>query len=296
MARNMRPITMVVLAVSMALVLGCGDANVKKAKRFQEDGDFNQAAHHYKLALEKDPDNRSIRYGLVETLAQQLQQIPQEQVTAEMIEETMNEVLPVARPLMDDSNIKRHMSALYQLLARRYADQGMDDKAAETWAEVIKMSPTLTEAHYNYGVALSKQKKNEEALSHFQKAIDLNPYFISGYIAMGTASVELNRLEDAEKYFLKALEINPENAEIRHNLGVVYSNMGNTEKAIEEIEKAIEIQPGFFVAYRSLVVIYEGTGDKEKIAEVDKRWEEYAKAHSNAAEQAAGSEPDEAAE
>ncbi len=113
---------------------------------------------------------------------------------------------------------------------------------------------------------------------------------------MGTASVELNRLEDAEKYFLKALEINPENAEIRHNLGVVYSNMGNTEKAIEEIEKAIEIQPGFFVAYRSLVVIYEGTGDKEKIAEVDKRWEEYAKAHSNAAEQAAGSEPDEAAE
>lgn len=279
MARSVRLIFALGLVASVALIAGCTDANIKKARRYQEDKNYDQAIHYYKLAIEKDPDNRSARYGLVEAVAKQLTQTPQDALTAEMVEQAMLEVRPVAQPLMDDANMKRYVSIIHQLLARRYAEQGMDDKAADTWAEVIKIDPTLAEAYYNLGMALAKQGKSGEAISHFEKSVDLNPYFLKGYLAMGNAFISEQRFEEATKNYQKALEINPDEPEARHNLAVAYSYLDKEEEAIKELEEVIDLQPGFFLAYRSLSTIYKGMEDTEKVAEIDKRWEEYAKAH-----------------
>jgi len=279
MARTVHSIFAICLAISMALLSGCTDADVKKARRYQNEGDYELAIQYYTMALEKDPENRFVRYSLVETYMLQLMESPKEQITAEMVEKTMLEARPVAQPLMDDANIKRYLSKIYQLMAKSYAKEEMDEKVAEIWAEVIKIEPSNAEGHYNLGVALTKQEKYEEALPHLEKSIYLNPYFIKGYYAIGNTLVTLGRPEEAKENYLKALEINPDDAEIRHNLGVVYSQTGQTEKAIEELEKAIDLEPGFFMAYRSLTMIYKGMGNTQKTLEVDKRWAEYAEAH-----------------
>jgi tetratricopeptide (TPR) repeat protein len=286
MARNVRLFIAIGLAVSIAVIAGCADGNLGKARRYQEDGDYDQAIRHFRLVIEKDPENRSARYGLVESVSQQLMQTPQDQMTAEMIEKAMQEVRPVAQPLMDDANIKRYVSLIYQLLARRYADRGMDDKAAETWAEVIRVDPTMAEAHFNLGVALSRLEKSEDAIKSFEKSVELNPYFLKGYFAIGNSLVTEERYEEAAQNYKKALAINPDDPEVRHNLGVVYSYLEKPDQAIEELEKAIEMQPGYFLAYRSLSTVYKGMGNAEKVAEIDKRWEEFAKEHIKTSEQA----------
>lgn len=285
MARNVRRFIAIGLVVSIALITGCADKNLSKARRYQKDGDYDQAIQHFKLVIEKDPENRSARYGLVESVMQQLMQTPQDQMTAEMIEEAMQEVKPAAQPLLDDANVKRYVSLIYQLLARRYAERGMDDKAAETWAEVVKIDPSMAEAHYNLGVALSKLDKPDEAIKSFEKSIELNPYFLKGYYAIGNSFVEQGRFEEAVQNYQKALEINPDDPEVRHNLGVVYSYLDKPDLAIAEFEKAIEMQPGYFLAYRSLSAVYKGMGNTEKVAEIDKRWEEFAKEHMKKSEQ-----------
>ncbi len=279
MARSVRVIFTLGLAVSVVLFAGCTDGNLKKARSYQEKKDYDQAIHYYKLAIEKDPENRSARYGLVEAVAEQLKQVPQDRLTAEMVEEAMREVRPAAQPLMDDTNVKRHVSIIHQLLAQRYGDRGMDEKAAETWAEVIKIDPTIAEGHYNMGVALSKLGKREDAIQSFEKSIDLNPYFIKGYFALGNALVADERYEEAAENYRRALEINPDDPEALHNLGVAYSRLDKAEEAIAQLEKAIELQPSFFLAYRSLSTVYKGMENMEKVAEIDKRWEDYAKTH-----------------
>lgn len=285
MGRTIRPIWAVGLLVSIMLLGACSDGNVGKARHYQEEGDYGQAISHYRLALEKDPENRSARYSLVESYVQQLMETPKEEITAEMVEKTMIELRPAAEPLMDDVNIKRYISMIYQLLARRYAEQGMNEKAAESWVEVTKIEPSLEEGHYNLGVALTKQEKFEEALPHLEKSISVNPYFIKGYYAVGNALVALERYEEAVGYYQKALEISPDDVEVRHNLGVAYSHTGKAEKAIEELEKTIELQPGFFLAYTSLSLMYKNMGDTEKVADVDKRWADYAKTHIKTSEE-----------
>jgi tetratricopeptide (TPR) repeat protein len=286
MALNVRLFIAVGLAVSIAFLAGCGDANLRKARRYQEEGNYDQAIRHFNMVIEKDPEDLSARYGLVQSISEQLLQTPQDQMTAEMIENAMQKVKPAAQPLMDDTNIKRYLSLIYQMMARRYADRGMDDKSAEVWAEVIKIDPTMAEAHYNLGVALSKLERNEEALQHFKKSTDINPYFLKGYFAIGNALVTQELYEEAAQNYIKALEINPDDPEVRHNLGVVYSYLEQPEKAIDELEKAIELQPSYFLAYRSLSTIYKGMGETEKVAEIDQRWEEYAKEHVKSEEQA----------
>ena len=285
MARTVHLIFAICLAISMALLSGCTDADVKKARRYQKEGDYEQAIQYYKTALEKDPENRSVRYSLIETYVLQLMESPKEQITTEMVEKTMLEARPAAQPLMDDANIKRYISMIYQLMANRYAEEEMDEKVAESWAEVTKIEPSNAEGHYNLGVALTKQEKYEEALPHLEKSTYLNPYFIKGYYAIGNTLVTLGRPEEAKENYLKALEINPDDAEIRHNLGIVYSQTGQTEKAIEELEKAIDLEPGFFMAYRSLTMIYKNMGNTQKTQEVDKRWAEYAEAHIKSTEE-----------
>ncbi len=280
MARSMHVVLALGLAVSVAFVAGCTEGNLKMARSYQEKKDYDQAIRHYKLAIEKNPKSRSARYGLVEAIAEQLGQVPQDQLTAEMVEDAMRDVRPAAQPLMDDANVKRYVSVIHQLLAQRYGDRGMDEKAAEAWSEVIKIEPTLAEGHYNLGVALVNMEKRGEAIQRFEKSIELNPYFVKGYFSLGNAFIAEGRYEEAAENFQHALEVDPDDPEVRHNLGVAYSHMKKVEEAVAEFEKVIELHPSFFLAYRSLSTIYKGTKNTEKIAEIDKRWEDYAKAHS----------------
>lgn len=267
------------LMALVALISSCTDADLKKGRHYQREKDYDQAIHFFQLALDKDSESSSARYGLVETYAQKLIEQNERKASPEMIEEAMVELRPIAEPLMNDPNIKRYISLIYQAMAKVYADQERHDKAAEGWAEVIEIEPYYAEGHFNLGVATAKMQQYEQSMQHFEKTVELNPYFIKGYFAMGNSLIQLNRNEEAIKQFSKALEINPDDSEVRHNLAIAYSRMGNKEKAVEELEKVIETEPGYMLAYSSLAGIYANQGDTEKAEEVKKRWNEYAETY-----------------
>lgn len=275
MRKGLSPILASVMLSALVLVFGaCGNSIVKKARALQAEKKYDEAIQQYKLALEKDPTSTEARYGVIEAYSLQLNERQPEKVKPEDVETVMGELRPIAQPLMADPNIKRYVSLVYQMLAKRYAEQGRDDKAAEAWAEVIEIEPTFAEAHFNRGLALTLAGKTEEALPLYEKAISLNPYFVKGYHALGDALIYLERYEDASQQYLKALELNPDDAAVHHNLGLCYYRGGDTEKAIAEYEKALELEPDYGYAYRSLHDVYEKTGDKKKLKEIDAKWKE----------------------
>ncbi len=279
MRRRLTPILASFLVPALVLAIGCGNSNINKAKRFQNDKNYEQAIQYYKLALEKDPDSNVARYGLIESYAQQLTAQRPEQVTPERVEAVMAEMEPVAQPLMSDPNIKRYISMIYQIVAKRYAEEGRDDKAAGAWAKVVEIDPAFAEANFNLGLALMRVGRFEESLPHFQKAVALNPYFSKGYQAIGDTLLQLDRSEEAIQQYQKALELNPDDASVHHSLGLAYFAGGNTDKAVSEYKKALEIEPGFSLAYRSLHDVYEKVGDKKSLKEIDKMWKEQTEAY-----------------
>lgn len=269
-------VTIVSAAVSIVFFLNaCGDANLKKAKRLHNERNYEEAIQFYKLSLENDPENRMARYGLIEAYAQQLTDRSPEEITPEKVEKAMAELEPIAQPLMDDPTIRRYVSVIYQNVAKRYADEGRDDKAVELWTRIVDIEPSFAEAHFNLGVALVKTGKHEESLAHFEKTVKLNPYFYKGYYALGNSLLHLERYEEAANQYLKALELNPDDASIHSNLGLAYAALGEQEKALEEYRKAIELDPGHVYAYIGLRREYEKMGQPEKAQEVADEWKEY---------------------
>lgn len=279
MRKKLGPMLVPFLLPALVLFCGCGDSNVNKAKELQSEKDFEGAIHYYNLALEKNPANQIARYGLVEAHAQKIIDQPADQITPEEVETVMADLRPVAQPLMSDPNIKRYISLVYQMIAKRYAEEGRDDKAAEAWAEVIEIEPTFAEAHFNLGLALSITGRYEEAIPEFEKAVNLNPYFVKGYHAMGDALLNLKRYEEAKKQYLKALELNPDDPVVHDNLGRAYFESGDTDKAIAEFRKTIEIEPNYSYAYKSLHDAYQKIGDKKNLNEIDKEWKERTEAY-----------------
>jgi tetratricopeptide (TPR) repeat protein len=284
MNRVARPVLIFGLVVSIALAAGCTDSNLKKAQSLREAQDYAQAIHYYKLAIEKNPDNKMARYGLIEAYSQQLSSMPHENLTLDVAEKAIAELRPAAEPLMDDPTIKRYMSLIYQVVGKKYAEVGMDEKAAEAWAEVAKIEPTFPEAEFNLGVALIKLEKPEEAIEHFEKALELNPYFLKAYQGKGNALLALNRNDEAVKEYQKALELNPDDPPTRHNLGVAYSRIGETDKAISEWKQGIEIDPSYPLPYVSLNRLYTEQGEKKKAEEIIDRWKTFVETHKKPAE------------
>ena len=273
-----RPTALIVLAFLMVLFNGCTDSNVKKARHYQDAKDYDQAIYYYKSALERDPENRSARYSLVETYAQQLTAGAPKEITTEKVEAVMSELQPIAEPLMADPSIKRYVSLIYQIMAKRYAEENRHDKVAEIWSKVTVLEPTFAEAHYNLGLALSITGKHDEAIRYFEKAVNLNPYFIKGYQGMGDSLIQLDKGEEAIKQYLKALELNPDDPAVHCNLGIAYSLVGNDEKAVEEYEKTLEIEPYYMLAYPRLHEKYVKMEDPQKAEEVKKKWKELSEA------------------
>jgi tetratricopeptide (TPR) repeat protein len=281
-------IGLVLLIVSLN---GCSDSNLKKARRYQDAKDYDQAISYYRLALEKDPENRSARYSLVETYAQQLTTGSPQAITTERVESVMGELQPIAEPLMADPSIKRYVSLIYQMLAKRYAEENHHEKVAEIWSKVIAIEPTFAEAHYNLGLALVLTGKYEEALSYFEKAVTLNPYFFRGYQGMGDSLLQLDRAEEAIKQYLKALDLNPDDPAVHCNLGIAYSVVENNEKAVEEFEKTLELDSYYMLAYPRLYEMYVKMEETQKAEEVQKKWNEFSEALVQARQEQEGRPP-----
>jgi tetratricopeptide (TPR) repeat protein len=286
MVRRSRQILIVFLAFYVVVLAGCGDADLKKARRLHEQRDYQGAIGFYKKVVEREPENMSARYGLIEAYTQQLTEQPPQEITAAKVEETMMSVRPIAAPLMDDPHIKRYVSMVYQMVAKRYAEEGQDDKATGAWAEVVKIEPEFAEAWFNLGIGQAKTELYEESLVSFKKAVELNPYFFKGYFAMGSTLLQLGRSEEAIEQFLKALELNPDDPALHNNLGFAYAAAGQDEKAVEEFKRAIQIDQSHFQAYVGLREQYRKMKNEDGVKEVDQMWKDFTEAAKKARQDA----------
>lgn len=95
--------------------------------------------------------------------------------------------------------------------------------------QALELNPNLANAHHWYGLFLSWENRNEEALTHVRRALELDPL----------------------------------NLQFNTNLGQLLCNAREYDKCIEQLKKTLDIDPNFAYAHAMLRIAYRETGKFE---------------------------------
>ncbi len=120
---------------------------------------------------------------------------------------------------------------------RRYAE------AEAAFRKVIRLDPSLAEAHVNLGLALHQGKKQKEAIKAFEQALRLQPKLTHAYLFLGINLFNLNRLSKALPPLQKYTSLAPRDAQGHYYLGLTFASQESWESAIQSLETASSLAP-----------------------------------------------------
>jgi len=121
--------------------------------------------------------------------------------------------------------------------------QGHLDQAASGFAAVVKAAPAFAEAHFNLGLVLEEQGKNQEAIASLERALRLKPRLRGANLFLGIAEYRLNRFDLAITSLKKESVLDPSSANAWMWLGVVQLAAGHAEEAAESLDRAAKLDP-----------------------------------------------------
>ena len=128
-----------------------------------------------------------------------------------------------------------------------------------------KTKKELAFIHFNKGVQLQHQKKNDSAINEYKKAIELDSQSEKAYYNLGIIYKQQQQFSQAAANYQKAISLKPNYYSAYYNLGIMYDAQKDYGKAIGSFNKTISIKPSYADAYLALGVIYSSKlKDSEK--------------------------------
>ncbi|MGH8092886.1 MAG: tetratricopeptide repeat protein [Chthoniobacterales bacterium] len=133
--------------------------------------------------------------------------------------------------------------ALLAFLTWKQAGIYRDSEAL--WTDALQKDPDSWMAQTAYGVILSQEGKQEEALVHFRRAQELNPDNATIENDIGRAYFQSGRALEALPYLRRAIALDPRPAAFHYNLGSALRALGRRQEALTEFDRALELDPTF---------------------------------------------------
>jgi len=135
-----------------------------------------------------------------------------------------------------------------------YLHYHVEDVAIEdilaTSAKALALDSGLAEAHASRGLALSVEKRYDEATAEFEQAIALDPDSFEGNYFYGRACFTLGKLERAAALFERVAEIKPDDYQALILLIQIYRSLGRdadmksaARRGVERAEKDLILHP-----------------------------------------------------
>jgi len=118
-----------------------------------------------------------------------------------------------------------------------------------------KKYPNFAIAHNNLGMALSAERKIEEAISHYKMAIKIKPDYAKAQNKQGGDLVAEGKNEEAISHYKMAIKLNPDYANAHNNLGIALFAKQKNEEAISHYKMAIKLNPDFALAQKNLETV-----------------------------------------
>jgi tetratricopeptide (TPR) repeat protein len=161
---------------------------------------------------------------------------------------------------------------LHTLLGRAFREQNKLNEALSEFQEAIQAKPDYAEAHFQVGVVLRRQSKEnlsklDEAVVAFQKVIEVEPNHARAHVLLGIVFREKGELDEAVTEFQKAINLNAKDSyNLLYLQGDIFKQQRKMDEATTAYQKAVELNPDFQDAYKSLGVSLFGQGSLDEAA------------------------------
>ena len=130
-----------------------------------------------------------------------------------------------------------------EVLANEAFERGDFAGSIAHFNQAITANPNDWALLNNFGLALSKLGRFDEAESAFFKAVAVNTQCASCYNNLGDLEMRRNALDEAELYYQKAAKADVSDPAPYFNLGVLYEKKGEPDSAFEAYSKYLERSP-----------------------------------------------------
>ncbi|MEC8025697.1 MAG: tetratricopeptide repeat protein [Myxococcota bacterium] len=180
----------------------------------------------------------------------------------------------------------KYTKALYNL-AIAYEDKGSDDKAVEYYEKVVEAEPERgVDARINAGILYARKGQLDKAVEFYKAAIKIDPNVADAHFNLGIAyskqaakvddDTEKKKLWSAEADAYKAATSkNPSYHKAWHNLAIAFKKLGNIDEEISAYLKAVGVKKNYPQALFNLAHAYEEKKDPVKALEY---WGRYVRA------------------
>jgi len=139
-------------------------------------------------------------------------------------------------------------------------EDGQLESAEQLLEQATRLNPNLLEAYCVRGAALTRLKRQKEAILCFDRAIQLNPRSVEALSNRATAVLELDDPEAALRGFDAALSIDPRHVFSLVSRGNTFMRLKRYAEALSDYDRALAIEPGFKAAQDNRKIALYGLG------------------------------------
>jgi peroxiredoxin len=129
------------------------------------------------------------------------------------------------------------------LLARQLARRGLDELAAEKYAEVLELDPQHLQARIELGMLLLKHRRLPDAENQFQGVLAIDPSSMQA--SLGLAFVQVLRggdeLEEAQRRVAEVLARSPLEPRAHYVQGLIHEQRSRPEPAAASFKRSAQL-------------------------------------------------------
>lgn len=149
------------------------------------------------------------------------------------------------------------------LLGEAYRAKGDLSKAQSTFEALAKIAPDYPGLHYRRGLIERAQRRNGEAIKHFEADLKSNPKSFESLAEIMAINMQEGKATEVRDRITRQMQLVPDSPTLYHLLGQYWMAVRENAKAVEAYKKAIDLDPNLFPAYISLGELYQRGGQLE---------------------------------
>ncbi len=154
----------------------------------------------------------------------------------------------------------------HAVLARVYAMRREHDLAIEEAEIAIDLNPSLAQAYFGLGFALTFSGRMEEAVTQLEKATRLSPHdpnLWSFVVVRGWAHILMRQFEDAAFWSRKAVRMPNTQFWTQVTLASALGHLGRSEEAQRTVADLYRVKPDFSLALVADILPFAENGHQE---------------------------------
>jgi tetratricopeptide (TPR) repeat protein len=129
---------------------------------------------------------------------------------------------------------------------------------------VVADVPTVAKPHYDYGSALQKEGKFDQAIEEFNTALRFKPDYAEAHMGLATALSGESKFDAAATHMETALRLQPKNADYRLMYAGLLQRIGRNDEAAFHFEQGLKLKPNSPEAHYSYATFLAATGSSDQ--------------------------------